>query len=153
MELRLSRGLVTVIDDSDWPLVSRGRWYASAPRPRGVHYAMGRINGKLTYLHRVLMGEPSLTVDHINGDGLDNRRANLRLATHSQQNMNARAFGRSTFRGVSRFNDRLWRACIWDGKRQISKYATTEIVAARLYNEMARAHFGEFARPNKIEES
>ena len=83
----LTRGHVAIIDAMDVPLVE-GRDWSARETPRAV-YAVGheKVGDRfvLVQMHRVIMAAPSSRmVDHINGDGLDNRRANLRLATNSQ---------------------------------------------------------------------
>ena len=72
---------VTQIDDDDaWVIVGR-RW--SIFNPRGSRTAYARSNG--IYLHRLIVGaKAGEEVDHINGDGLDNRRSNLRIVTHAE---------------------------------------------------------------------
>jgi hypothetical protein len=93
-----------------------------------------------------------LEVDHINGDKLDNRRANLRVATKTQQRQNQRVTRRNTsgFKGVSRISSTgRWRARIKVSGRQMpcGVYATAES-AALAYDAAAREYFGEFARLN-----
>ena len=94
-----------------------------------------------------------LLVDHRNGDGLDNRRDNLRLATHSENMMNRpKIKSPTTSRFVGVYFDkarRLWVArihlngkCIWLGR------FATEIEAAKAYDEAAKKYHGEFARLN-----
>jgi hypothetical protein len=81
--------------------------------------------GKQTYVHRVILGDPpetGLTVDHINGDKLDNRRKNLRWATHSLQQANrpTRGYSKTVVRGYT-----YWRAtCKVDGRRTTTNHKT-----------------------------
>lgn len=103
-------------------------------------------------MHRLVMGFPSgRQVDHINGDGLDNRRSNLRLASMSQQQMNrtATGWGRSGYKGVTFHGATgLWMArCTKDGKCQ-TVYRKSVEEAAKAYDQLARQTFGEFARLN-----
>ena len=112
-------------------------------------------------MHRQLLRPPStLLSDHVNGDGLDNRRGNLRVATSSQNGANGDypKFGgksRSKYRGVRR-GPYAWMAHISTGDRQKyhrQKYLgsfKSEEDAARAYNEAALKQFGEFARLNII---
>jgi len=115
------------------------------------------INGKRKtrhlYLHRVIMNldKSSLRVDHINGNGLDNRKANLRLATQAQncQNCIGRK-GTSRYKGVS-FDKSTgkWVAQIQVNKRkQHLGSFVDEIDAARRYDKAAVECFGEFAKTN-----
>ena len=87
VEVKLTRGLVTIIDAEDFELVSRHKWFAS--RGQNTDYALRkqRIDGRqqTVSLHRVLLNAPDgMHVDHLNGNGLDNRKANLRLCTRSE---------------------------------------------------------------------
>jgi HNH endonuclease/AP2 domain len=111
------------------------------------------------YAHRLVMermlGRPLLRseqVDHINGNGLDNRRSNLRLATkrQNQQNRQRRINGSSIYKGVSLFKrDGTWKSQInIDGLQKHIGYFKTQEAAARAYDAAALKHFGEFARIN-----
>lgn len=150
-QIPLSRGMFATVDDADVPLVSALRWCA-LPSKR-TWYAQSSIKRKTVYMHRLLLGNPRLSVDHINGDGLDNRRCNLREATASQQARNSRPKGgRSRFKGVSIHNPSgLWMATIElpQRKRKV-RYAHSELEAAMAYNELASTYFGEFARLNEV---
>lgn len=97
-------------------------------------------------MHREIVDAPE--VDHRNGDRVDNRRANLRAATHLQNCQNARPKGQSRFKGVSRYRER-WHARIKVPGRRIDLGSFhDEESAARAYDVAAREHFGEFARLN-----
>lgn len=88
-EIELSRGLVAIIDEEDYWLVSQFKWRAN-PLRNDRFYARTRIpNGdKKMYMHCLIAGFPPFHLDHINGDSLDNRRSNLRPATNSQNGAN-----------------------------------------------------------------
>jgi hypothetical protein len=92
-----------------------------------------------------------MEVDHINGDGLDNRKSNLRLATRAQNGCNLRPQqGKSSrFKGVAWHVCGKWRAHISPNRTQIALgLFDDEIDAALAYDMAALAQFGEFARPN-----
>lgn len=123
--------------------------------PNGYFY--GRIDAQHLYAHRAalawVMGAwPSETVDHINGVKTDNRLANLRDASRSEQARNKSAHTDSTSRylGVSLRRDRgLWRAVIFhEGKQQYLGTFASEEDAARAYDKAASEKFGRFARLN-----
>lgn len=89
---------VALIDAADAPLVLKYRWKLFGSR--GATYAESFVAGDS--LHRFLLKPPSgLQVDHKNGNGLDCRRSNLRLATHSQNQQNKRKNPSSIFKGVT----------------------------------------------------
>lgn len=156
VEVKLTRGLVTIIDAEDLELVSQWKWYAT--RGQNTDYATRKQRvdevQKTIILHRFLLNAPYVMhVDHINGNGLDNRRANLRLCTPSEnlRNRQKPKGCRSEFKGVSKNRDRWkksWRATIQINKKPCVKSFPTEIEAALWYDEMAREHFGEFAKLN-----
>lgn len=156
-EVPLTRGLVALVDDQDfdrvmalgpWSAFPRGRnWYGR----RTVRVAGG--NGTSLYLHRVVLDVPR--VDHINGDGLDNRRANLRSASHADNMRNARLRSDNTsgFKGVSRSGDK-WSASLHLDGRHLSLGAFSDPEqAARAYDAAALEHFGPFARLNFSKEN
>ena len=152
-EIPLTQGKVALVDDGDYDLVSRFKWLAAkAPRTwyaRRVDYGAGRKKNES--MHRLILNAPpDKIVDHINGNGLDNRRENLRLATKIQNNCNTRLRrdNRSGYKGVKR-NALRWIARIRIDRKLIhlGSFATKED-AARAYDNAARQHFGEFAKLN-----
>lgn len=150
-----------LVDESDAHLVDHLFWSAQ-PRHK-TWYATANYqdeNGRATvYLHKVIMGDTrGLTVDHINGNGLDCRRCNLRLATFIQNNANRgiRSDSGFQFKGVNlrrfRTMDR-WRAGIGiNGKQVHLGHFDTAEEAARAYDRAALAAYGEFAYLNFPEE-
>lgn len=165
IRIPLSRGLFTLVDGKDYADHIKGfgergedaKWYA-AGRTGGFYAARGvrmECGGRkeIIYLHRLIVGAaPGLEVDHINGDTLDNRRANLRVCTRAEnaRNLAKRPGGSSRFKGVSwSSGDRRWRAFIRVDRRQISLGSfRAEQDAARAYDDAAIREFGEFARTN-----
>lgn len=154
VEFPLTKGKVALVDVADLLIVARYSWHAQ--NKKGYWYArrVSTIDG-LRYresMHRRIMEPgPGLVVDHINGDGLDNRRANLRLCTHQQNCSNNSILttsGRSKYRGV-RPSFSKWEAVIKvDGRsRRIGSFFSPED-AARAYDAAARDAFGEFATLN-----
>jgi hypothetical protein len=122
-------------------------------RLQGRRYAVRSENGQVLLMHRgVLDAPPGVEVDHINRNGLDNRRANLRLATRAENTRNAKLSKRNTsgFRGVScdRFTGR-WLAIVRSDRRtyRLGSFATPE-EAAIAYDFAAAALHGEFASTN-----
>jgi len=105
-------------------------------------------------VHRVILGlsvNDGLEADHINHNGLDNRRCNLRVCTRQQNQMNKRAMrGSSKFKGVFwHSHAKKWGACITlQGRNKYIGVFISEIDAARAYDRYAAEHFGEFAYLN-----
>ncbi len=157
-EIPLSRGLVALVDDEDYGRISSaGSWHA-LPNGR-THYAR-RNYWQEARCFTVLM--PALItgltyVDHANGDGLDNRRENLREASHGQNMANKRLYRNNTsgYKGISwQNNRRRWQARIWVAGRfkSLGTYSLPED-AARAYDAAALRYFGEFARLNFPQEN
>jgi AP2 domain len=146
-ELILPSGHVALVDDDDLPAVlAAGRWRVAVQRR--MLYARRNLSvTRQQKLHRFILGDPPHDIDHINGDGLDNRRANLRPCDNSLNQANRiHLNGRSGFRGVTwNKKDRRWRAVI-NGK-YLGNFTTPE-AAARAYDAAAIAAWGEYARPN-----
>jgi hypothetical protein len=155
-EIPLTRGQVALIDDGDYELVSRLKWYAHWSSHTKTFYARttvlvdGKWKGLL--LHRMLLGltDSSIHADHENLDTLDNRRSNIRVATRQQNSANRRAMATSKhgFKGVRWRKDRKrWIAVINSGKKQyrLGSFATAEEAHAA-YAVAAPRFFGEFAR-------
>lgn len=154
IEIPLTKGYVALIDDADAPAVlGAGKWTATVTQwnvyaRRRVELPDGR-QGTL-YLHTFLTGWAR--TDHRNGDGLDNRRANLRPATSQQNSANAglRRNNTSGYKGVTYQPERgLYAAQICVNRRTIplGRYADP-IDAAHAYDAAAREAFGEFAYVN-----
>jgi hypothetical protein len=147
----------TIVEPADFYRFGHLKWHLRGSRGkrfyavRNVKIGHGRT--KQSGLHREIMNNPKgLVVDHKNGDSLDNRRANLRPATRSQncQNVPKRKNTSSRFIGVS-FNKfhKKWSAFInSEGKRMFLGYFDNEIDAACAYDTAARKYYGEFARIN-----
>jgi len=139
------------VDECDAWLLDAHRWQAVYCKPGQCYYVMASMGGKTIYLHRMIMDPPpGMTVDHINGDPLDNRRCNLRLATRSQNQMNRRTQSNNTsgFKGVSLFKRTgKYRAYIMvAGKETHLGYFATAEEASAAYQAALAMHHGDFAR-------
>lgn len=156
--LNLTRGMVALIDAVDLPRVLTRGWCVQA-LPGGRFYVKGwnRERRQIEYLHRFLLNAPAgQHIDHQNGNGLDNRRVNLRFATPSQNCANQHV--RRTRTKSSRFKGVSWRAYYqrWcaevhcEGRRYTRSFLNEED-AARWYNATAREVFGEFALLNAVD--
>lgn len=145
--IELTSGLMALVDDEDYDALNQHSWYAF--RSHCTHYAARSDHGHTIYMHRQLLdAQTGQEVDHANGDGLDNRRANLRFATRQQNQQNRRP--RGMYKGVSyHAREQAWRARIkYNGRFiELGHYPTAEM-AAREYDRYAPILFGEFARCN-----
>lgn len=134
-EIPLTRGCVAIVDDEDYEFLSLWKWYA-LEQPH-THYACRdiRVDGKkkTIWMHRIINQTPDgFLTDHKNGNGLDNRKENLRSVTHAENMVNCgrHATGRySKYRGVTwHKHDKVWIAQITVNYRTIylGRFATEE---------------------------
>lgn len=155
-KIPLTQGKYALVDDADYEWLSQWRWRVHN-KPDGQIYARTsiKINNKWTtvFMHRLIMKpHPHLEVDHINRNGLDNRRENLRICTRRQNLFNAIGKIKSTskYKGVSWSSGRKkWCVSIFANGRAINlgRY-NNEIEAAKVYDQAAKKYFGEYARIN-----
>lgn len=145
----LSQNHSALVDDDDYYRLHAVQWFLSGP---GYAAGFAPVNGRfrLVYMHRLILNaRPDQLVDHINGDPLDNRRENLRLATPQQNGQNKRLSPLSTtgLKGVGWHKDRhKYHARIQlEGFRFHLGFFTDAEEAALAYDSAARTLFGEFA--------
>jgi len=166
-EIPLTFGKVAIVDDEDYERVARFKWFATREMCGGVATwrAMRKRRrsegaGGPVGLHRQVIDAPrGIRVDHKDGDGLNNTRENLRLASAQQNAQNRRRkspWKTSRFRGVTwHKKDRRWRARI---RVALVPGEATRLVelggflreedAAAAYDRAALTYFGQFAAPN-----
>ncbi len=147
----LTKGYEAVIDTADVALVEGFNWVAMvSPHTVYAYRTSPSPKRRAILMHRVLLGEPEGLVDHRNGDGLDNRRDNLREANTSQNCHNQKVTSRNTsgVKGVCWNKSRgKWQASVMAyGKRKTLRFATKEAASAWAEQERKRLH-GEFASP------
>ncbi len=145
----LSQNEFAIVDTEDLRLLDEHKW--SLSKTTRVNYAKRLAGKKSVYMHRVIMNAPAgMQIDHINGNGLDNRRVNLRLCNNRQNQQNARKRKNtaSQFKGVD-WHGKRWRARIRVNGKQIGiGRFKSEFLAAEAYDQKAVELFGEFARLN-----
>jgi hypothetical protein len=146
----LTKGMVATVDAHDYARINRHRWYACKRGEK--YYARRQEKRRYIYMHREICRAPAgMVVDHIDGNGLNNRNSNLRLCTVRQNMWNRRPTGgRSVYKGVCRrVGRKKWAAQISRrGRRYHLGYFDSEIEAAKAYDKKARELFGEFAYLN-----
>jgi hypothetical protein len=150
----LTRGKYAIVDPEDYDWLMKYKWHANCAR--GKFYA---VNSRMQKMHRLIvlnsnpnfeMRNTKMLVDHINGDGLDNRKVNLRLATPAQNNWNSKSGmdrGKSKYKGVKWHKHvKKWAAVISvNGQRKHLGYFADEKQAARAYDKAAKEFRGEYA--------
>lgn len=156
----LTLGYVAIVDAEIAEYLSQFSWHAS-PRKSGKVYARGWVNGKKAYMHHLVLdwyGIPRGKVtDHIDGNGINNTRANLRAATDSQNSCNhgkLRSDNTSGFIGVS-FNKKVKKydsRIYYEGETIFLGYFDDKEDAARARDAAAVKYHGEFATLNFPEE-
>lgn len=161
-EIPVTKNHRALVDDEDFDRLNQFHWcyHGDGYAARGYH-----CNGKLIIekMHRAVIGDApdGLVIDHINGDRLDNRKANLRFVTVQQNCFNSKrkflpkeraGVNPSRYKGVTWRNDRnKWRSQItYCGKRIYLGLYETEQEAALAYNKAAKKLYGEYARLNNL---
>ncbi len=154
----LTKGKFAIVDPENYEKLSKYKWHALQYRDTFYAVRIGRKSearyGKNIWMHRVVLGlDEGVICDHINHNGLDNREANLRPATHSQNMQNRpkrRTKCHSKYKGVSfRTAQRKWVADIQvNGKPIFLGYFDDETEAAREYDRAAKKYHGQFAALN-----
>ncbi len=155
-KIPLTQGQLAIVDSTDYDWLTQWRWCANWSKFTQSYYAVrnetvGYKKLRGVKMHRVILGlkyRDGKLSDHRNGDTLDNRRFNLRVATNSKNAMNSRRFRNNTsgFKGVCRDRAR-WRATITVNYKRINIgwFATApEAYVARC--EALKKYHGEFAR-------
>lgn len=153
-EIILTQGKVALVDDEDFEELNKYKWYAY--KSRNTFYAgrklrLGVNKKRIVIMHRELLGlkDSKLKGDHIDHNGLNNQKYNLRIATNAEncKNQMPRKGFSSKYKGVCwHKRDKMWNANIRINERQKHLgYFDNEIEAAKAYDAMAKLHFREFA--------
>jgi len=158
--IRMSQPHYAKVDPADYERLQKYEWFVGKRKNNNSFYTQGFVTDsktgkeKLVSMHREILKVPKgMLVDHINHDGMDNRSANLRKATHSQNMCNRKKFScasSSKYKGVSwHKGKRKWEATIGLKGRNIHLGRfKSEIEAAKAYDAAAREYHGEFAYLN-----
>jgi hypothetical protein len=152
-KIKLTKNKETLVDDEDFERLSKYKWHAH--KERYTFYARRRSKHGRFFMHREIMKCPeNLEIDHIDGDGLNNQKKNLRICTQSQNfaNRNKLRNNTSGYKGVSWYKPgKKWRTQIKVNchVKHLGYFSTPED-AAQAYNIAAERYHGEFAKLNKI---
>jgi hypothetical protein len=149
----LTKGFFAKVDDDDYLKYGHLKWISQGLDPRPARRMSTDTGVKLVYLYRLIMNAPKgKDVDHINGNALDNRKSNLRIATHSDNLANSKLHKNNTsgYRGIcwAEYTKR-WRVKITKNYKIYEMgYFDTKKEAITAYNELAKKLHGEFAKLN-----
>ena len=150
-EIQLSQKQLALVDDEDYLTLIAFKWCVQ--RTRHHTYVVTGTAKTRKVMHRVIMNPPDgMFVDHVDGNGLNNQKSNLRLATRNQNGYNQKPHkGTSKYKGVSWVErDQVWVSKIRvNGKRIHVGSFKTEEDAAIAYDTKAVELHGEFANTNK----
>ena len=154
-EIALSAGLVSLIDEEDYDCLNQLKWHVNG-NGYAVREEYDGYGNQVRYvqMHRQLLGaKEDVQVDHINGDRLDNRRCNLRIATDHQNRVNKKRYStnKSGYKGVTKRRGMFCARITVNGVRITLGEFRNPIDAARAYDLAAIQNFGEFARVNGVE--
>jgi hypothetical protein len=143
------------VDDAAYSNLSKYTWRVIKTSARTPEYAVTKIDGKLVYMHRMILGDGKYVADHINGNGLDNRASNLRKVTPQQNATNSKkkkCGTTSKFKGVGWVKkDSAYQARIRTPNGRISLgYFKNELDAALAYNAKAYELYGDYAKLNEV---
>jgi hypothetical protein len=160
-EIKLTRDQFALVDDEDYDFLMQWKWHAdfkgkTCYARRTIRVGGGKV--KRIYMHRSIINPPdNMEIDHIDNNGLNNQKNNLRICTHQENTFNTSGFKRkSKYKGVSRKIDhnrnKPWRACLKiNGKQvQIGTFKE-EKQAAIAYNEAVLKYRGRFGVLNIID--
>jgi len=157
-EIELTQGKVALVDDDDYEYLGQWNWHAVRTKNtfyarRNYYVSRNPLVQRPKLIHREIFEYRGidlcgLHVDHINGDGLDNRWTNLRPANDRENARNRRPQEGCSSKGVTWFEGRCWRAQIHVDKQIHLGYYSTLEEAQAAYDAAAAEYFGEFARTN-----
>lgn len=156
-EIPLTKGFSAIVDEEDYHWLSEWKWQAMVSNKKVYALRSNIVDGRNVgcLMHRAIMGltDRAIQVDHENGNGLDNRRSNLRIATVAENNQNvSKCRGGSRYLGVcfDKGNpSKPWKAYVSLNKKKTHVgYFVTEVEAAQARDAAAVQHHGVFASLN-----
>jgi hypothetical protein len=156
-KILLTQGMFSLVDDEDYARVLKLKWQLL--RTKHTCYAVHgvRENGKvrLILMHRFILGitDRKSDVDHVNFDGLDNRRCNLRPCSRAQNRWHSnprKSKKYSNYKGVTGHKGKYAVHIVKNGESTFIGGITSEEKAARIYNELAEQRHRDFAFLNNV---
>ena len=154
-EILLTQGKITLVDDEDYDFLMQWKW--SLVKGNRTLYAQRKTGfrhqkNKNIWMHRLILNVPDgKQTDHIDHNGLNNQKSNLRICNNSQNQINKRIIkkGKSKYTGVTFVKNKYIVAQISVEHKHINLgYFKTEELAAKAYDEAANRMHGEFATLN-----
>lgn len=154
----MTRGYEALVDDEDYEELNRYKWYAVLSR--NIHYAKrrghikeGETTERIEMSHAVLKPNIISKIDHKDGNGLNNQRNNIRIATNAQNGANRSKIsnnGSSKYKGVRLLRTNAKGETFWQARVTYVHIGvfSNEIEAAKAYDKAATKFYGEFARLN-----
>jgi len=163
--IQLTKGYEALVDDEDYEKINQYKWYAKVKLNNVYAERSWELNGEKFHqkMHRFILNltDKKVHCDHINHNGLDNQKLNLRKCTSHQNRLNSRKVNGSSskYRGVSVTTYKYKNSISfrWLAKLKLKQNMTSklfpytedgEILAAKFYDEKAKELFGEFANLN-----
>jgi len=162
-QIPLTQGKFALVDEEDFEYLNQWRWYVHINNKKSkTMYAMrhgyipGALKRPVIYMHRLILNAPKNKIcDHKNGNGLDNRRSNLRLCNIAQSSWNKPRFSTkklNAMKGVTRVKDRHGVPSYWIGRLTVNKkriylgtFKTKELAEKAMKKALLKYH-GEFAK-------
>lgn len=157
IEIKLTQGKVALIDDEDFERLNQWKWFYMKSSASRTGYAVGSNNGATIRMHRLIMNaKKDEVLDHINGNGLDNCKHNLRFVTvaENQWNRHRKGFGTSKYVGVNwQSKNKKWRAQIrHNGEKVYLGEFKNELDAVEAYDKAVIKYRGCLGRVNLNQE-
>jgi len=145
----LTKGKFAIVDAADYEWLSKYKWYAQESKQARTCYAVRNSGRQTILMHREIMQTPEgMVVDHRNGNGTDNRRANMRNCKQDQNTLNSRPRGESGYKGVFRHGDKWVAQHKYRGKTYYLGLYDDPVEAAKVRDRKAYELAPEYAYLN-----
>jgi hypothetical protein len=143
--IKTKRGHEIIVDKEDYEYLLGSAWELNT----NGYPTCTKKRKKVSMARELVICPPGMVVDHINGNRLDQRKKNLRVCSVTENNRNQSIRKGRRFKGATYIKSmRKWRAIVRIQKQSFVSYHETELEAAKSYNELAKKHYGQFARLN-----